>query len=108
MKNEYLYESFAKGTSMRPVIRQGDRLLILRKEAPGFSLKIGDIVVYDDHFSILSSLQFCKARCETAHRILSLGKGFYRVKGDETARIDVIKQLDVIGRVIGINNKFLG
>ncbi|MDD5195679.1 MAG: signal peptidase I [Candidatus Omnitrophica bacterium] len=81
---DYIYS----GNSMYPTFRPGDTLGILPYQ--GKKIKQGDIVVF-----------FSPTGVKTAHRIVSVSKGF-KTQGDNSSKPDpwVLEKSDIIGRVI--------
>lgn len=98
---DYSYLSTGVGGSMEPVIHNGDMLVVLYEFSPGFTLEVGDIMVYwYDYETVIG------------HRIIDIRSGKYYVQGDTVPfRDDVaVERDDVIGKVIGIidGNNIIG
>ena len=96
---EYLYATVGIGTSMYPHIENGDIMLILEKDSPGFSVSVGDIVVYEMEEKIV------------AHRVVVITNSKYHVKGDNNDEIDRVLTMDeIIGKVVSVvdNGNFIG
>jgi signal peptidase I len=90
---KYLYATIGIGSSMEPTILNGDTIIILSKTSPGYSISIGEILVYHQENLVV------------AHRVFFIGNGFYRVKGDNAPTINTVYEEDVIGKVANTVNK---
>jgi signal peptidase I len=94
---ESLYASTGIGYSMEPTISNGDTIIILTKNAPDFSVDVGDILVYQntDGFAV-------------AHRVYNIDNNRYFVKGDGNKNVDswFVSESQVIGKVIGTVSKY--
>ena len=96
---EYLYASVGAGTSMYPEIKNGDILIIQKKDSPVFSINIGDIIVFKD----LNGKN-------VAHRVVGINNNKYLVKGDNLPEPDgFVEYDDIIGKVVDIihRNNFI-
>ena len=91
-KQDYIYTSVGVGWSMEPYIENGDTIVILTDDYPGFSASVGEVLVfrYND--------------MAVAHRVYNIQNGRYYVKGDGNENADPwrIDNIDVIGKVIGV------
>lgn len=91
-KQDYIYTSVGLGWSMEPYIQNGDTIVILTNDYPGFFANVGDVLVFQyDNMAV-------------AHRIYNIQNGRYYVKGDGNINADtwIIDNSAVIGKVIGI------
>ena len=90
---DYSYLSIGVGGSMEPVIHNGDMIVVLHEYSPGFTLEVGDILVY-----------WYDTDTVIGHRIIDIRDDKYYVQGDTVPwRDDVaVRQESVIGKVIGI------
>lgn len=61
---KYLYATVGIGISMEPTINNGDTIIILNKEAPEYSIAIGDILVFHQESLVV------------AHRVIYIGNAF--------------------------------
>ena len=98
---DHCYLSVGVGGSMEPVIHNGDMLVILYGSSPGFTLDVGDILVYwysDDMV--------------VGHRIIDIREDKYYVQGDANPNRDniCVRSDDVVGKIIGIidNSNIIG
>ena len=94
---EMYYTATVHGDSMYPVLTDGTNIIIESKNAPGFNIFVGDIVVYWSPMKQIS----------VAHRIVDIkyinGEPYYYTKGDNNAYIDaVVPPNDIEGKVICI------
>lgn len=92
-KQDYIYTSVGIGWSMEPYIENGDTIIVLTEDYPGFSAVVGDVLVYrytDD--------------MNVAHRIYNIQNGRYYVKGDNNDNVDYlfVREESVVGKVIGV------
>lgn len=91
-KHDYVYTSVGLGWSMEPYIGNGDTIVILTDDYPGFYANVGDILVFQ--YSDMA----------VAHRVYNVINGNYYVKGDSNENVDpwIVDNDDIIGKVIGI------
>ena len=91
-KQDYIYTSVGIGWSMEPYIENGDTIVILTDDYPGFFANVGDVLVFQYN------------NMAVAHRIYNIQNGRYYVKGDNNVNADswMIDSSDVIGKIIGV------
>lgn len=78
-----------RGSSMNPVLKEGDLITIRRKEC-----KEGDILV------------FLYAGDELlVHRLLKRAEGYFYCKGDNSFRLEQVPEKDILGVVEKLNGK---
>jgi len=91
-KQDYIYTSVGIGWSMEPYIQNGDTIVVLTDDYPGFFANVGDILVFQYNDMAV------------AHRIYNIQNGRYYVKGDNNVNADpwMIDSGAVIGKIIGV------
>jgi signal peptidase I len=91
-KQDYIYTSVGVGWSMEPYIENGDTIVILTDDYPGFFANVGDVLVFQYN------------NMAVAHRIYNIQNGNYYVKGDNNENVDpwIIDSDSVIGKIIGV------
>jgi len=91
-KQDYVYTSVGLGWSMEPYIENGDTIVILTDDYPGFYANVGDVLVFQ--YSDMA----------VAHRVYNIINGNYYVKGDGNEDVDpwIVDDGAIIGKVIGI------
>jgi len=91
-KQDYIYTSVGIGWSMEPYIENGDTIVVLTDDYPGFFANVGDILVFQYNDMAV------------AHRIYNIQNGRYYVKGDNNVNADpwIIDSGAVIGKIIGV------
>jgi len=81
----------AKGISMFPFIREGDKVTLVAAKSGG--IKTGDVVAFFHP----------KSKTFTVHRIIKKKSRSYLVKGDHNSEADgAISESEILGRVIKI------
>lgn len=98
---DYCYLSVGTGSSMEPVIHNGDMLVILYDHSPSFALDVGDILVY-----------WYSTDMAVGHRIIDIREDKYYVQGDNNPNRDniCVSSDAVVGKIIGIidNSNIIG
>jgi len=91
-KQDYIYTSVGVGWSMEPYIENGDTIIILTTDYPGFFANVGEVLVFQYN------------NMAVAHRIYNIQNGKYYVKGDNNVNADpwMIDSNAVIGKIIGV------
>ena len=91
-KQDYIYTSVGIGWSMEPYIENGDTIVILTDDYPGFLANVGEVLVFQYNGMAV------------AHRIYNIQNGRYYVKGDNNVNADswIIDSSAVIGKIIGV------
>lgn len=87
---EHFYASTSVGTSMYPTIKQGDTLIIMEKDYPGFTINTGDIIVYEINNNAI------------AHRVVGRYCCGYLAKGDNSPAMETVSYNQIIGKVVQI------
>ena len=91
-KQDYIYTSVGVGWSMEPYIENGDTIVILTDDYPGFFANVGDVLVFQYNDMAV------------AHRVYNIRNGNYYVKGDGNENADswIIDDSAIIGKIIGV------
>lgn len=91
----------SKGSSMAPLIRQGDRLTV--KPCCYREIRIGDIVVYEDPKG-LQEKRFTAHRCLMKKRDDATGEPILLTRGDATrlGACALVKADQVVGKIIAV------
>ncbi len=102
---ENLYATTANGYSMEPTIKCGDIVVVERKDAPGFSLATGDILVFlyilDDSVEEYDDLVDKSQYCVVGHTITNIENGIYYTQGDGNSQPDPpVEQWQIVGKIV--------
>ena len=98
-KQDYIYTSVGVGWSMEPYIQNGDTIVILTADYPGFYADVGEVLVFQYNDMAI------------AHRVYNIRNGNYYVKGDGNENADswIVDNSAVIGKILGVvdSNNFI-
>jgi len=102
---ENLYVTTANGYSMEPTINCGDLVVVQRKDAPGFSLATGDILVFlylfDDTIEEYEDIVDKSQYCIVGHTITNIENGIYYTQGDGNSQPDPpVMEWQVVGEIV--------
>jgi signal peptidase I len=104
INREYFYATTANGYSMEPTINSGDIVVVQQKDAPGFSLATGDILVFlyllDDSVEEYDDIVDKSQYCIVGHTIMNIENGIYYTQGDGNAQPDPpVEGWQVVGKI---------
>jgi len=101
------YATEAAGFSMEPTVHCGDIVVVQTKDAPGFSLAAGDILVFlyplDLSIESLSDITSDSQYIIVGHKILSFDGDKILCRGDNNNATDpLVSEWQIVGKIIDV------
>ena len=87
LADEGMLVTTTAGVSMRPMLREGRDVVVVRPLPSGERLRVGDVPLYRAGGVYL------------LHRVVAVHDGWYAIRGDNTTRVERVRDEQVLGRL---------